>query len=76
MRHLRWIFMGLLAGPVLGQVLADKPQQPSLEMLEYLGSLVESDEGLIGPEDFEESDEDAKQRKQSKQSGKEEENDE
>jgi hypothetical protein len=59
MRLHKWLVIGgLFAAPVL----AEEQQSPSLEMLEYLGSLVETDQGLIGPEDFGETKEQEQQQ--------------
>ena len=50
----KWAAFGMLVtASVLQAAQIDTDQElPSLDLLEYLGSLVDSEEGLIGPEFF------------------------
>ncbi len=51
MRLLELVTIGVLMVHQ-GASASPKDELPSLEMLDYLGSMVDSEEGLIGPEDL------------------------
>ena len=51
-RALRWVFLMSLVQSAPSEDRITVDELPTLELLDYLGQLVETDGELVGPEDF------------------------